>query len=571
MISPDRSAVAQLRRRVRAAVKASRALSQDKKRLRRQRRLSPGVMRALFALGGPPFLLSGLLSNGSVQRAADLFLLWILGVTMIRSQQIITLLSQPGALLVPYTLPLSDDAVFAAHQKAVVRTSLWLAMDCAVFGGLVAVWVPTSPAGWVALPLLVLAHGVVALATAGLLALWRRPFPAAIGCIAAPFIGVLLVLFAGKFGHLDTYLEPVLRALRTLTPAGWVQTAFLQAVTASSWVAVGAIVILGAVAGGALPAIAGGLRRRFDLDAVFAAGFGNVNADVDQEASDAAADRPSATDAARARAPAEAPAITARLRYELEQPPGLAFFHRGFLERWIARLLGERRRVVLDFLQPGGGPWLRGMLIGLGIIVVVRLMQTQIPAGPATVVGGYAVALIGVVTLPLFGGRWLGLGALQLERTHVALPAFFPLGFGQIAATVLAINVLRIAATLPLFTIAAMFCLTPAPLPILTGLDYAWRGLGVIAAVQPLLVLFQFSQHTSDSSSRWWRMLVIVLLLIVVVLFGVGLATSAMMVDSPLAALACIATLAAQSLGLLAFYGLAWSRLWFDLAKVPRH
>ena len=558
MIPVDNAAVARLRTRVRAAIKACPALTAERKRVRRNRPTFPAVGRTLFGFGGIATLLSDPVATGALPRAADLFHTWVLAITALRAQEIISLSRDPAQLAVPYALPVTDDAVFAAHQRIVTRHSLWIAGDAAVFAGLVATFNPRSAAGWLAVPLFIVAHWATALALGRALALFPRVVPFVSGGTIMLLLAAIATLLTENRYALLQIFGPVFPALSSLTPPGWIQNAFVHAISNSSWNAVALIAALAAGAAAALPVLRRRLRARFDLDAAFGT--------ADDPAPQFAAPEETAPNA-------DVPAVNvanvaARLRHELDQPRGMRLFARGYLERWVVRLLLGRQRGVLDYLESDGVAWDRGWVIGLICVLVTRLVQTQLAADAMLVAGCIGTGIVALWTLPLLGGTWRALNAHPSERVHLAVAALHPVGFSAMVSTMLAVNVLRIAIAGPLFVLAAMFCFTPAPLPLFQALEYAVRGLGVLAAAQPMLVLLQFAQHTSTAGA-WWRV-VMVLLFALLLILGLGLSLTALLIESSTAAGGLVLTLAAFGTLALALYGRMWNGRFFDLARIPR-
>lgn len=566
MIAPPADVVKRLRARVRATVKDSPALRREKKRAgRRQRHAPPWLLRTLWVVLAGGALAAASVSGLPPDAALHIFVLWALAIAFFRAGEIAALLYSPAHLWVPFLLPLADDVVFAEHRRHVLRSSAWIAVDALVFATVLLMVHGPGGRGWLALPFFAGAHWAGALATAAAFVSWnpRLPFGAIAGALMIG--GYVTAQVFGNAPRAAALVRPLLDVLQVGTPAGWVQTAFAR-VLAGEW-AVGLGVLAGLLALGAwiLPHFTRLLRRRFSLERTFdsEAIFETV---ADERAADA---RPSAMEESPGAARPDE--VAARIREELDHPPGLALFRRSFLERWITRSLSLPMRVTLDFLQPLGASLNRRWLIALAAVVITRLLHPLAPAPDSIVllgvVGTAAAAMCG---LPLLGGGWRGFSAVQFDQIQIAIHAFHPLGFWRIAGAVLAVNLLQLVAAFPIFLLAALFCFTPAPLAFGSALDYACRGLGFVAALQPLVLLSRFSLYTNDTSARGWFTVLLGLAFAAGGIAALVIAISLFSVESALVAFACLAALAALSSAVFFLYGVAWNRGWFDLIQVPR-
>lgn len=561
MIAPDRALVKRWRTRVRIAVKASPAWRREKKRATYGRHAPDWMMRSFWSACAAGVLGMAAFDGARVELPAGLFMLWALGVTFFRAGEIAALTHDPGHLWVPFLLPLSDAAVFNVHRRRVLQHSLWLAGDALIFGIIVLTSRSAGLVDWLALPLLVLAHWAGALATAGALAAWKPRLPFGMGAIVLMVVGLVGFQLASKTSTLASHLAALLGWLGAFTPAGWVQTAFLRVLGGQELLGLGALagLALGAIL--VLRPVSRQLRQQLNLERVF--GYESAGGDF-VAVEEAREDPPPAS--------GDPEAIEAIARQELEKPPGLALFRFGYLERLITRALSLRLRAMVDFLQPSGLSLNRRWPLALAAVVGVRALHVVVPpvGDNLLLLGVIGTALAAVSVLPLFGGSWLAFSLVPAERLQMGFHAFYPAGYWPIARTVLAVNYLQIAMALPIFFLAAMFCFTSAPLHPLQALDYALRGLGLVAALQPLMLLFLFSQHTNDATARWWFAVPLWLGIAVGGLAAVAVGIALFAVETPLGALASVLALATYCLAVFAVYGFAWNRGWFDLVKVPR-
>jgi hypothetical protein len=572
MIQPDRPQVRRLRSLVRARVKATPALRAEKKRLRRARRLTPFAARLLMSMGVAVFLLAALGNHVPVARIQEIFLLWILALTGIRAQQIAAACSDPNHLGVPYLLPLSDDEVFLAQRRFVWRTTWWSAVEGLVYASLVTAFAGHGPIAWLAVPLLAAAYwlGTLALA-AGLV--WLRPGLQFRFMTSGAILLGILTLWTFRFPNFySNYLAPVYAAVRTITPHGWMVTAFSSALEPAGWTGILVLAVMVAGAWFSLPRLVTALRAQFQPERLF--GYEDEPADqVAWEPAEAERAEELAREAATTPLPPREPespvdrgAVAAALRSEQERPAGLELFDRGLIERWIARLLSPRLCVVVDYMKPAGWPPARRFLAGLGVVILSRLLQGALPTdADVGAVGTVTVILVILFTMPVLGGAWQGFALVNMENAQAPLYAFTPLSLGEMVRALLAVNLLRIVVMMPLLFLALWLCCTPAPMPLLSALDYTWRIAGLVVALQPLATTLKFSRHNSGRSLQWWLMTAafVALALVAVTGFMFSIAGLAMRTTG-LTLLSLGGFLTATTLILL-LYVWSWNRSWFDV------
>jgi hypothetical protein len=576
VIAPDRQLVRRLRDRVRAAVAGHAPWREERRRtrvrwLRRQRDWR--VLRFLVPTG---ILIAGACGM-TVATISFLLVLWTVLVTLNRAQLVANTLHASPELLVFFQLPVGNAAVFHHQARRVFLGSLWLGADWLALG-LVMAARDGGAAAWLAAPVTAIAQWVVTLACAVALA-WRLPhFP--FGSMA--WAAWVLASILDNVDSFKAWLGPLRRAFETYSPAGWLARMGQGAAAGEilPWLALVAAPV------GAWFILRHGfhaLRARFNPER--ALGYDTTDPDQLQwtraephdPAHAADAQFAAATSSAAARSaddpddasapPVDLPALRTALAIELDQPPGLALFRRGWVEQLIARRLTLRQRVIVDCLQPNGFRAGRGWLIALGAVVLARLLlaagwQGATPA----VIAGVATAIFAV---PLFGGMWAGLGAASSGPVSIGWHSLVPLGFREIAGTRLAVSAWRTVLALPVLVVAAAFGFTAAPLPWDEAVRWAVRAGVAVLAVQPFWIVVGFSANTNDTSSRWWftalSLIALLFGLVVIALSFVYLATNPPLGYEFLAAVALLA----YTHGCLALYGVAYNRRVFDLIARP--
>ncbi len=569
MITPDRTFVRRLRARVRATPEA-----RDPRRPRvrvpwYRRPLTWTVFRFIVPVG---VVATGSVS-GDLANLSNLLVLWTVLVTLHRAQLVANALHQPGPLAVFYQLPVSNLVVFRHQARLVLRGSLWLGLDWLAFA-VVAALDHGGVVAWLAAPLVAFAQWAVSLALALMLVRWnpRLPYGSIAGLLW--FVMWIGLQFVGRSTGAASLLSPAFHALERFTPAGWMALAASDAALGGplAWLvlAVGAF-----VAWQLIHVSVDALRTRFSPERLF--GYDDTDPAAVQWTSAEAASDPATSavhDAqmaplppAEEPAPVDLSALRQALRLELDQPPGLALYRRGAIERFIARRLTERQRVLVDFLQPQGFGWSRCWLVALGCVVVAHVLLVAGWRGalPGILAGGGVLLL----ALPVFGGSWAGFAASEMYRSSVGLHSLLPLGFWEIAGTRLLISAWRCLIALPLLYLAMAFGFTAAPLPWTEALAWTLRAFVVLLALQPIWVFLGFSKTTNDASSRWW-LTAAIFFVVIFGLFVLAIAFIAVAAEPGLRfQVAGAALFLAYTHGALALYGFAYNRGLFDLIGKP--
>lgn len=572
MIRPDRQVVRRLRRRVRAAIDASPALRRERRRVRRRwtQNLPLAALRAFVPLA----ILGGVSNAAKPQDALPFLAGWTLAVTLFRVGQLVGALNRGPVTMIFYALPVGNEAVFR-HQVAVVaRGGLWLALDWLAFG-VFAASLTGRVADWIAAPVFALAQASTALVVACGLALWRPRFPfAALGYWL--IVGLWILLQVGK-GSTAPVIRTILHGILTTTPGGWLASAQGDAL-AGGWAG---WLIAAALAGASaftlrylyrVQCAAFSLERLFGYDN---AALGRAGDSDDLDAADPALDAGDALEPGRVASPARAAAPTeadlaacrAKIDELLTAAPGLAHHSRGWLEARITRLLSVRQRMMLDFLQPRGPRWGREWLTAFVLIAIAGALRAV----------GYtddwvaALPLVALVffALPTFGGIWVGMQGARSMSGQIGVHAFLPLGFFELAGTMLTVNVLRCIAAAPLVLIAVRHGFTSVPLPWTDAVSLTLRGLAAVVAAMPFWTLLAFSQTSNDTSARRWFTLSLILVLCMAVFGGGALGIALFVAEGAGAQLACATLLLALSYGVVLLYGWAWGRGIFDLIAKP--
>lgn len=232
----------------------------------------------------------------------------------------------------------------------------------------------------------------------------------------------------------------------------------------------------------------------------------------------------------------------------------------GFLEGKIASTLGERERVLLEFLTAGSSGWSRGIKRALVTAVVGSLVVAF--AGKLAAVAAWITAyLVLVMAFPNLSVEWRGLRTHSAPGGFIPHHAFLPVRFGEIMRLLCKVNLMR--------------CLAAAPVGLAVGvtvglaLDADWASslentakvlLAWIAA-QPVMILFQLSNGTNDTLRIRGRVLLIALCMV-----AIGVCVVAMFIAERAGSAAVfLALILALSWACVAIYAGAHRKCKFDL------
>jgi hypothetical protein len=208
----------------------------------------------------------------------------------------------------------------------------------------------------------------------------------------------------------------------------------------------------------------------------------------------------------------------------------------GPLEKFIARMLNPRERVITEFLVAQKPGWTRTLQWSFWIWLITCVNVIALGQYGGTIVL-FAAYLLATASLPLFGGEWRGIR--QGVGGGVALAAYslYPISFNAIAKILLKVNLIRILSASPFLISFGALAAYKLDSPPMTGAIEALKLLLIFISVQPLFILFPISATTSDTVGVrvfWWLAvfapLVLLILGATVAVFlsrtGIGVAAS---------------------------------------------
>lgn len=240
---------------------------------------------------------------------------------------------------------------------------------------------------------------------------------------------------------------------------------------------------------------------------------------------------------------------------------GVNWHEAGWLERFASRFLNARERVISEFLVAQDPGWSRGFRWSFWVWLVSCAVVFLLGRFGGTVVFFTAYVLV-MACLPMFGGEWRGMR--QAPAGGVFLPgyALYPIGFNSIALIFLKVNLIRMSAAIPFLVSFAALAAVSLGHGALAGAAIGVKVIGLLFALQPLLVLLPISSTTNDTS----RMKLTWVLVILPLLLGmIGVAAGVFLVASVGALASCYALLFMFSALLFVAYRRAYRRGRFDL------
>jgi hypothetical protein len=247
-----------------------------------------------------------------------------------------------------------------------------------------------------------------------------------------------------------------------------------------------------------------------------------------------------------------------RARYFLE---GVDWNLSGALEKFIARFLSPRERIVTEFLVAHDPGWTRSLKWSFWIWLVACIVVFSFGQFGGIIVF-FAAYVLGVASLPIFGGEWKAMRQTPTGGVFIPGYAVYPVAFNEIAGILLKVNAVRICSAGPfIISFAALAAYRLGHSPII-GLIIGSKLLLVLLATQPLFVLLPISSTTNATSrmaSVWFLVFAPVLLIMVAVIVAVFISGT---VFGALAACAVLFLLAAL---LFATYRRAYRKGKFDL------
>jgi len=541
-----------MKRRVRAEVRASPTLRRECKQARKARRrqtiIRPWAYR-FFIL--PALLPLFMQASRPVALIIAFVWLWSLTLAFLRANQLTAALYFSPVLNVFNHLPVSDGQIFQVQWKSWIRNSIWSSLDFFAAYSALAYHVGSRLDCLIAGALLGILQWVFVLATATCLFAWwpRRLLYLPMLLFGGFAVGLLI------FGWRQLALVNWLSGFAFwIPPVGWILYAMGIAGDTG-------------LAHDALPSVMAGA-----VLVVFPAAYRRIrHAYVLDEKQFAAARKATATGEAAAspwqehvdrfiQAPTDVESYVRNRRF-LEH---LNWRDTGWVERLVASMLTIRERTVAEFLVAANPRWtrrFRNFLISAAILfVLVRFVIAHL---------GFDLTFLAFCGVYLLitgnSANWRGFATVSAAGQQPPLYSFHPIGFWELFRSVLKVNTMRYALSLPVAALVILLAINSLKLSLAAAALYGWRIVVVGFLAQVILAIAPVSAASNDTGRFGFAAAVVTFIL---VLLGMGGAF--VLLTSPALVLASLAALCAWlALGVM-FYARRFNRGRFDLVPATK-
>jgi hypothetical protein len=536
---------ARLRTAFRAELQRSPELRQEFKRNRRTGASAFG--RALRHILMPLFwacIFFGMIQRQQDARwAAGVVALWAVGTALKWGHQWFQQFYASQNLIVLNLLPLDDRQIFQFQLRRYVAGAGWILWEM-LLGYLVLAFVRDGNAP--ALYLFVLAaalQAVLVLSLALHAASYLHMLP--LGALAGLFRITAVVLLILGVQRLEI-ASTLVTATEFFLPTGWTNYVLLQG--SRDWSIFALVLPIAAIIYLARFSF-DRLRSYYSLEGFeILPGPPYAAAGEEDELTAASFHRPGPTEIED----------RVRARYFLE---GVDWNLTGPLEKFVARFLSARERIVTEFLVAHDPGWTRSFKWSFWVWLVACIVVFGFGQFGGTIVF-FAAYVLGAASLPILGGEWKAMRQAATGGVFIPGYSLYPVAFNEIARIFLKVNLVRICAAAPfIITFAALAAYKLQHSPYI-GAAIGAKVLGVLLSVQPLFVLFPISSTTNATS----RMSAIWFLVFAPILLAMmALVVAVFIVGTVLGVLACCVLLLLLATALLLVYRRAYRKGRFDL------
>jgi len=373
------------------------------------------------------------------------------------------------------------------------------------------------------------------------------PFGPVAGAI---FWGLLLAVYWWK--ALAEYGSHIHFATDLLLPTGWLNLAMQGLLAKGEWQMAALLIPIAALIAAAPRSLA--RLREYYSHIQF------VEAEPSEPSEDEGGERESAPGPADGEVMQRGVTATSDRLLDREFLAPVDWSAQGFLEGKIASTLGERQRVLLEFLTAGSAEWSRGIKRAL-ITAVVGCLAVAFSGKLAAVISWVTAYLVLIMAFPNLSVEWRGLRTHSAPGGFIPHHAFVPVRFGEVMRLLCKVNLLRCLAAAPVGLAVGVTVGLALEADWATSLASTAKVLLAWAAAQPVMILFQLSNGTNDTLRIRGRVLLIALCMI-----AIGVCVVAMFITERAApAAAFIGLILALSWACVAIYAGAHRKCKFDL------
>lgn len=468
-------------------------------RSKKGRQLAPWLQRI-----GLTYLLlaifASMLTSRSLELGLTVFTLWMLGSAFRRAQQWFEFFYASPEIPALHLLPLHDDQVFSVQWRKFSRAALWLLPEFLL--GFFILWFNRSiPFHWFAFTAILQAALVFAL---GLhFAAWLSFLP--LGFLAGLFKAIALaMLFLANWIQ---YSDWLFRFFFLTSPPGWANYLLRAQTNATDLTALLLLIPIAAILYSALYSFYR-LRNFYSLD--------EIEFDIRLQTTPHPISPQSDDQDSRRLGPTEIE-DNVRDRFFLQS---LQWENAGWMERWVARFLNPREKVVAEFLVAENPGWSLAfnwsfVLFGIAITAVSLLTSGLTIFFPGI--------LLLVTAFPFFqGNAWRGLSLHGFGGGYSGSYAYYPISFDEITRVLLKANLARSIPGLPLVLTFVLYAGWKADIPFPLTLTIAGKVFACMLATIPIGLVMPISSTTNDTS-RMPGIWVVMLLVAALVVLPLGI------------------------------------------------
>jgi len=529
---------------------------------RRERQKSPELLRefkrnrksghSAFARGARHLLMPlfwAFIFYGTIQRqhdvqwAASIVALWAAGTALKWGHEWFQQFYASDSLVVLNLLPLDDRQIFQFQLRRYFAGAGWIAWELLLGYGVLCLLQADQSPPLTAFVIAAVVQAALVLALALHAASYLHMLP--LGTVAGLFrMTAIVLLILGVQGLEVT--KTLVTATEFFLPTGWTNYVLLQ--SSRDW----SILALG------IPIAAIIYLSRYSFDRLRSYYSLEGFEILPGPPSSVGGDEDELTAASFHRAGPTEIEDRVRARYFLE---GVDWNLSGALEKFIARFLSPRERIVTEFLVAHDPGWTRSLKWSFWVWLIACVVVLGFGQFGGTIVF-FAAYVLAAASLPVFGGEWKAMR--QTPTGGVFLPGYslYPVAFNEIARILLKVNLVRIGAASPFvisFAALAAYKLQHSPY---IGAIIGVKLLCVLVSVQPLFLLVPISSTTNATSRMtviWFLVFAPVLLVMVAAIVGVFITTTFLGVVGACTLLLLLATF------LFAIYRRAYRKGRFDL------
>ena len=272
-------------------------------------------------------------------------------------------------------------------------------------------------------------------------------------------------------------------------------------------------------------------------------------------------------DALQAVGPTEMEEIVMSRQF-LAEPP---WHQRGWFERKLWNWLTDREKVLAEFAFPNGieirRPWKH---------IVITLVITCFLAGPLSLV--FPTASIWLLGLGLFAGACQVLaqlggarafGLVQSSGISIPMYAAYGVGYRELARMLFKRVVVQIPLLVAYALAASLMLGYVARFPLAASLTFGIKAAGVFFAASFVITTFGFSSGTNDTHVRA-RTLVFICLMVSSAVAGLILGLAAFLWPKPMTSWVCWLVFLLNAYAFFRIYGYFYHKNYFDLMRMPQ-